>query len=363
MSSKPSKNNGSCLGYFIILALIYYVYDEYGAKILNFLKGSLRIIIIIALIWFVLFVLYKIIGAIYNYVSVQKNATSEDIPNVTVCNDIVLDSSDLTQTEKKSYIGNNSPDFNFSTNSSELLSDELDFRFENIADSVIEKGKASVGMIQRLYKIEFNRAEKILNQLEIAGIVGPEIGTKPRQVLMTYEEFHEALNNGSFANLHIPENLKTSVPTVSSSVTISDNERFKYYNDKFDYMSGYDFEEYCTHLLHEVGFLDVNITSASNDFGVDILAKYNGVLYAFQCKRYSSNVGIKAVQEISSGMKYYHANVGVVITNQYYTSQAQELASAAGIHLWDRDFLQKLIKASIEGTDLLSLMLSSEKSY
>ena len=125
-------------------------------------------------------------------------------------------------------------------------------------------------------------------------------------------------------------------------------------------MTGYDFEQYCVHLLFEVGFLDVTATSSSNDFGVDILAKYNGILYAFQCKRYSSNVGISAVQEVSSGMKYYHANVGVVITNQYYTAQAQELASAVGVHLWDRDFLQKLIQASIEGTDLLALMLDSK---
>ena len=215
-------------------------------------------------------------------------------------------------------------------------------------------------MIQRLHKLGFNRAERILSQLEIAGIVGPELGTQPRQVLMTCEEFQTALNNGSFACLHIPDDLKTYLPTFKSSSSIPNDKRFEYYNNKFDYMTGYDFEQYCVHLLFEVGFLDVTTTSSSNDFGVDILAKYNGILYAFQCKRYSSNVGISAVQEVSSGMKYYHANVGVVITNQYYTAQAQELASAVGVHLWDRDFLQKLIQASIEGTDLLALMLDSK---
>ena len=59
----------------------------------------------------------------------------------------------------------------------------------------------------------------------------------------------------------------------------------------------------CAHLLHDVGFSDITITPASNDFGVDILAKYNGVLYAFQCKRYSSNVGVHAVHEITGGNK------------------------------------------------------------
>ena len=127
-------------------------------------------------------------------------------------------------------------------------------------------------------------------------------------------------------------------------------------------MNGYDFEEYCAHLLHDVGFSDITITPASNDFGADILAKYNGVLYAFQCKRYSSNVGVHAVHEITGGMNYYHAKVGVVITNQYYTNQAQELAAEIGIQLWDRDFLQKLIDGSINGSDLISLMFASKKS-
>ena len=44
-------------------------------------------------------------------------------------------------------------------------------------------------MLQRYFKIGFNRAARIMDQLEEAGIVGPEEGTKPRQILMTEEEF------------------------------------------------------------------------------------------------------------------------------------------------------------------------------
>ena len=56
---------------------------------------------------------------------------------------------------------------------------------------VIEKDKATIGMLQRVYKIGFNRAARIIDQLSEAGVVGPEEGTKPRKVLMSLEEFEQ----------------------------------------------------------------------------------------------------------------------------------------------------------------------------
>lgn len=61
--------------------------------------------------------------------------------------------------------------------------------FEEAGRFIIEKNKASIGMLQRVYKIGFNRAARIMDQLCAAGVVGPEEGTKPRKVLMTMEEF------------------------------------------------------------------------------------------------------------------------------------------------------------------------------
>lgn len=60
---------------------------------------------------------------------------------------------------------------------------------------IIEKNKASIGMLQRVYKIGFNRAARIMDQLCAAGVVGPEEGTKPRKILMTMEEFEETMLN------------------------------------------------------------------------------------------------------------------------------------------------------------------------
>lgn len=64
--------------------------------------------------------------------------------------------------------------------------DEL---FTEAARAIIEKNKASIGMLQRLFKIGFNRAARIMDQLAEAGVVGEEEGTKPRRVLMSMEQF------------------------------------------------------------------------------------------------------------------------------------------------------------------------------
>lgn len=61
---------------------------------------------------------------------------------------------------------------------------------------IIEKEKASIGMLQRMFKIGFNRAARIMEQLAEAGVVGEEEGTKPRKVLMSMEEFDEMLEHG-----------------------------------------------------------------------------------------------------------------------------------------------------------------------
>ncbi|MGN0436245.1 MAG: DNA translocase FtsK [Wujia sp.] len=68
-------------------------------------------------------------------------------------------------------------------------SSDLDEYFVDAGKFIIGKDKASIGMLQRVYKIGFNRAARIMDQLSEAGVVGPEEGTKPRKVLMTMEEF------------------------------------------------------------------------------------------------------------------------------------------------------------------------------
>ena len=70
---------------------------------------------------------------------------------------------------------------------------DVDELFANAGKFIIEKDKASIGMLQRWFKIGFNRAARIMDQLSDAGVVGPEEGTKPRRVLMSMEQFENYL--------------------------------------------------------------------------------------------------------------------------------------------------------------------------
>ena len=77
------------------------------------------------------------------------------------------------------------------------INSERDEYFEAAARFIMEKDKATIGMLQRMFKIGFNRAARIIDQLADAGIVGPEEGTKPRKILMSPEQldafFEESL--------------------------------------------------------------------------------------------------------------------------------------------------------------------------
>ncbi len=71
-------------------------------------------------------------------------------------------------------------------------------RDEYFADAgrfLIEKEQGSIGMLQRMFKIGFNRAARIMDQLADAGVVGEEEGKKPRKILMTMQEFEDFLKN------------------------------------------------------------------------------------------------------------------------------------------------------------------------
>ena len=109
-----------------------------------------------------------------------------------------------------------------------------------------------------------------------------------------------------------------------------------------DEMEGHDFEYYCADLLRNNGYEEVEVTKGSGDFGVDILAVQGDVTYAVQCKCYDKPIGVKAVQEVYAGKDYYERMIAIVMTNQYFTQSAMELASRLRVILWDRDQLKKL---------------------
>lgn len=114
--------------------------------------------------------------------------------------------------------------------------------------------------------------------------------------------------------------------------------------DEFQDMEGHEFEYFCADLLRQKGFIEVEVTKGSGDYGIDILAEKEGVTYAVQCKCYTSPVGVKAIQEAYAGRDYYNRMVGAVMTNQYFTSPAVEAAGKLKILLWDRGYLDSMME-------------------
>lgn len=113
--------------------------------------------------------------------------------------------------------------------------------------------------------------------------------------------------------------------------------------DTFEEMEGHEFEYFCADLLEKHGFIEVEVTKASGDYGVDVLAEKDGVTYAIQCKRYTNPVGVKAVQEAYAGRDYYDRMVGAVMTNQYFTTPAVEAAKKLKILLWDGGYIEEMM--------------------
>ena len=113
--------------------------------------------------------------------------------------------------------------------------------------------------------------------------------------------------------------------------------------DKIDAMDGREFELFTGTLLRGNGFENVNVTQASYDFGVDVIAEKDDIKYAIQCKRYNGPIGVSAVQEVIASKSLHDCHVACVLTNSSFTPAAIELAKKNLVILWDRNKLQKFI--------------------
>ena len=93
------------------------------------------------------------------------------------------------------------------------------------------------------------------------------------------------------------------------------------------------FEKYCGILLNDNGWR-VEYTATTGDYGADIIAIKNGVKMVVQCKHYTGNVGVSAVQEVFSAMSYYHAQKACVVASRGgFTKSAKSLAMRTGVEI------------------------------
>lgn len=191
-----------------------------------------------------------------------------------------------------------------------------------------------VVVISELFEmLKFENTRDIISELLLnckrAGIViiGFSKFNKKNIQLMMLEDLFD-VHNG-YSNNYLDSDNKSE----SKEIDEVDND-----------MDGFDFEKYTGKLLKANGFNKVEVTQCSSDFGVDVIAYKDDIKYAIQCKKYSSPVGIKAVQEVIGSKAMNDCHVAVVLTNNTFTKSAKELAEKNNVLLWGRDKLVELIE-------------------
>jgi len=105
---------------------------------------------------------------------------------------------------------------------------------------------------------------------------------------------------------------------------------------------GSEFEHFICELYKKMGY-SAEVTKQSGDQGLDVIAERNGRKIGIQAKCYSGTVGNFAVQEAVAGKSYYNCDKVVVITNNFFTTSAIELAKSNNVILWNRDILKEKI--------------------
>lgn len=128
-------------------------------------------------------------------------------------------------------------------------------------------------------------------------------------------------------------------------------DHFNQKDDKFSSVyTGVDFEMYLKESIEKIlPDAYVETTPASGDHGADLIVRYKGTSIAIQAKYYTGSVGNAAVQEIHSGMGFYDADFGMVVTQSKYTEHARSLANKLGIHLESTDTYIRKIESLANG--------------
>lgn len=110
-------------------------------------------------------------------------------------------------------------------------------------------------------------------------------------------------------------------------------------------MNPYEFESWVASQFIKNGY-DAKVTKKSGDFGIDVIANYKKKKIGIQVKKYNGPVGIRAVQEALSGMKYYSLDEAMVISTASFTKQAYEMAKKTNVKLLNKeemiDFFYKI---------------------
>lgn len=115
---------------------------------------------------------------------------------------------------------------------------------------------------------------------------------------------------------------------------------------EIDAMDGPTFERRLVTLFRTLGYRVEHI-GRRGDYGADLVVSKDGVRTVVQAKRWTRNVGVKAIQEAHAAPAMHGCARALVVTNRHFTDSAHRLARANGVELWDRD---KLVNALLVST-------------
>lgn len=121
--------------------------------------------------------------------------------------------------------------------------------------------------------------------------------------------------------------------------------------DEIDKMDGKTFEKYLEVLFNKLGYR-VERTRYIGDYGADLITNKDGVKTVIQAKRNKNKVNIKAIQEAVAAKGKYGCSEAMVVTNSYYTRQAEELARSNDVNLWDRKDLANALLSVMKETSI-----------
>jgi len=138
------------------------------------------------------------------------------------------------------------------------------------------------------------------------------------------------------------ENVKKSIERESFEKRLFESDTLSSV-ESLDLLSGYEFEHFLKNLFKRMGF-SVEQTKLSGDQGADLVLSKFGEKTVVQARRTYNKIGNKAIQEVMAAISHYSANKGMVVTTNYFTRQAVELANSNKIDLIDRNKLQLMMK-------------------
>ncbi len=114
----------------------------------------------------------------------------------------------------------------------------------------------------------------------------------------------------------------------------------------YDTMDACEFKMFCCSILEKNGFTGISVAKAPANQGIDLIAFKNGTKYGIQCKCGSSAVGVTAVQKALDGKAFFECQAVAILTNQFFSQNARDLAEKNDIMLWNRDKLNRFIEYS-----------------